>query len=54
MCVGRNHMLEILLLLVLAINGGIFAGLIIYSTVTAAKIEQAIIVVEELWSIPWL
>ena len=50
---GENLMLAMLLLLILAVNGGVFTGLIIHSTLNAAKIDQAISIAEKLWSMPW-
>lgn len=41
-------MLAILLLLVLAINGGLFTGTIMYSAYKAARYDQAISFIEKM------
>lgn len=41
-------MLAILLLLVLAINGGLFTGTIVYSAYKAARYDQAISFIQQM------
>jgi hypothetical protein len=45
-------MLAVMLLLVLAINGGLFTGTIIYTLYHSTKLEQTINIVEKLWTNP--
>lgn len=47
-------MLAITLLLVLAVNGGLFAGTILYSAYETAKIDQLIGFAQKLWDLPFL
>lgn len=42
-------MLAILLLLVLAINGGLFTGTIMYSAYKAADYDRTISFIEKMW-----
>jgi hypothetical protein len=49
---GENIMLSIIVLMVLAINGGLFAGTILYSAWKAARLDQTINFAEKLWSLP--
>ncbi len=45
-------MLAIIVLMVLAIHGGLFAGTIVYSAWKAARLDQTIGFAEKLWSLP--
>lgn len=47
-------MLAIMLLLVLAINGGLFTGVILYSAYQTAKIDQLLGYAQKLWDLPFL
>lgn len=49
---GENIMLSIIVLMVLAIHGGLFAGTIAYSAWKAARMDQTITFAEKLWSLP--
>ena len=49
---GENIMLAIIVLMVLAIHGGLFAGTIVYSAWKAARLDQTIGFAEKLWSLP--
>lgn len=52
-CVGRNiNMLSIIILMVLAIHGGLFAGTIMYSAWRTAQLDQTINFAEKMWSLP--
>ncbi len=45
-------MLATLLLLVLAINGGLFTGTILYTAHKAARMDQVIGLAQKLWDLP--
>lgn len=45
-------MLSIIILMVLAIHGGLFAGTIMYSAWRAAQLDQTINFAEKMWSLP--
>ncbi len=45
-------MASIIILMVLAIHGGLFAGTIMYSAWKAARMNQTINFAEKLWSLP--
>lgn len=45
-------MFSIIILMVLAIHGGLFAGTIMYSAWKAARLNQTIHFAEKLWSLP--
>lgn len=46
-------MFSIIILMVLAIHGGLFAGTILYSAWHAAQVNQTIAFAEKLWSLPF-
>jgi hypothetical protein len=46
---GEQKMLAILLLLVLAVNGGLFTGTIMYSAYKAAHYDQTISFIQKMW-----
>lgn len=46
-------MFSIIILMVLAIHGGLFAGTILYSAWRAARLNQTIDFAEKLWSLPF-
>lgn len=48
-----NIMFSIIIMLVLAIHGGLFAGTIMYSAWRAARVNQTIAFAEKLWSLPF-
>jgi hypothetical protein len=48
-----NIMFSIIILMVLAIHGGLFAGTILYSAWRAARLNQTIDFAEKLWSLPF-
>ena len=45
-------MLSIIILMVLAIHGGLFTGTIVYSAWKTARLDQTINFAEKLWSMP--
>jgi len=47
-------MLAITLMLVLAINGGVFAGTILFSAWQTAKLEQLLGFAQKLWDLPFI
>ncbi len=47
-------MLAIALLLVLAVNGGLFAGTILHSAYQTAKFDQLLGFAQKLWSVPFI
>jgi hypothetical protein len=42
LCVGVQIMLAILLLLILAVNGGLFVGTVMFSAYKSVKMDEAI------------
>lgn len=47
-------MLATLLIVVLAVNGGLFAGTILYTAMQTARIDQIISLTDKLWPLfPW-
>ena len=47
-------MLAIALMLVLAINGGLFTGTILYSAYETARLDQLLGFAQKLWDLPFL
>lgn len=47
-------MLAIVLLLVLAINGGLFTGVILHSAYQTAKFDQLLDIAQKLWTLPFV
>ncbi len=47
-------MLAITLMLILAVNGGVFAGTILYSAWQTAKLDQLLGFAQKLWSLPFI
>ncbi len=45
-------MLAIILMLVLAVNGGLFTGTILYSAYKSAKLDQLLSIAQKMWDIP--
>ena len=54
MCVGRNLMLAIALMLVLAVNGGLFTGTILFSAYKTAKFDQLLGFAQKFWDMPFI
>jgi hypothetical protein len=50
LCVGRFSMIAILLLLTLAINGGLYVGTILHTAVETARFDQVLDLYQKLWS----
>lgn len=46
-------MMAIMLLLALAINGGLFAGAILHTATKTAEMEQIVSMAQKLWDLPF-
>lgn len=51
---GENLMLAITLMLILAVNGGVFTGTILYSAWQTAKLDQLLGFAQKLWTLPFI
>ncbi len=51
-CGEVNIMFSIIILMVLAVHGGLFAGTILYSAWKTARLDQTINFAEKLWPLP--
>jgi len=47
-------MLAITLLLLMAVNGGLFAGTILYSAYKSAKLDHLLSIAQKLWDLPFI